>query len=183
MAQPAPISLRPAELARDRAALLQLNTEYMSWVMGQLHQHLGVSTEQALGMPLADYVAKHLDEICQPPGGRFYLAYLGGELAGMGGLRALTPGLGDLKRIYLRPASRGQGLGEALVKQLIGDARSLGLQQLCLDSAPFMAAAHRLYRAQGFRDAGPYPGAEVPEHLHPGWCFMTLDLSGPQEAG
>jgi GNAT superfamily N-acetyltransferase len=170
------ITLRPAELTRDRAALLQLNTEYMSWVMGQLEVQLNIQTEQALGMPLPDYVAQHLDEICHSPGGRFYLAYLGGDLAGMGGLRALTPEMGDLKRIYLRPARRGQGLGEALVKQLIGDARSLGLKQLCLDSAPFMAAAHRLYRNHGFRDCGPYPGTEAPEHLHPHWRFMALEL-------
>lgn len=173
---PPRITLRPAELARDRQALLQLNTEYMGWVMGQLQQHLGVSTEQALGMPVADYIDLHLAEICRPPGGRFYLAYLGLELAGMGGLRALTPALGDLKRIYLRPFGRGQGLGEALVKQLIADARSLGLRRLCLDSAPFMAAAHGLYRRHGFRDAGPYAGAEVPEHMHPGWRFMALEL-------
>lgn len=180
---PARITLRPSELARDRSALRQLNSEYMSWVMGQLQQHLALSTEQALGMPLDDYIDLHLDEICQPPGGRFYLAYIGDELAGMGGLRALTPELGDLKRIYLRPTHRGQGLGDALVRQLIGDARSLGLQRLCLDSAPFMSSAHQLYRRHGFRDAEPYPGAEVPEHMHPGWCFMTLDLSGSQEAG
>jgi hypothetical protein len=41
-----------------------------------------------------------------------------------------------------------------------------------------MTAAHRLYRASGFIDIGPYPGTEIPESLWPQWLFMERNL-GP----
>ena len=53
---PARITLRPAELARDRAALRQLNREYMSWVMGQLQQHLAAG--RGAQLTLVDHVGR-----------------------------------------------------------------------------------------------------------------------------
>ena len=90
----------------------------------------------------------------------------------MGGLRTLAPGVGEIKRVYLRPAARGQGLAEALMQRLLDDARGFGLHTLRLDSAPFMAAAQRLYERLGFVDRAPYLETEVPPEFQGRWRFM-----------
>jgi putative acetyltransferase len=82
------------------------------------------------------------------------LAFVDGQAVGCGALRALAPGEGELKRIYVRPEARGSGAGRALTAALLELAR--GLSVVRLDTMPSMAAAVRLYESMGFRRTGPY---------------------------
>lgn len=154
---------------------MAMNAEYIAWVLAGLERlHLPVP-EQAPGSagPLCDDLFER---------GVFYLVDVSGEWAGMGGFRPLGKQVAELKRIYIRPAHRGEGLGQHLLQRLLADARDAGHHQACLDSAPFMQAAQRLYEAAGFRDGAPYPGTEAPAALHAQWRFMTrtlLTLRGP----
>ena len=178
----------PADPLVHRAELLRLNVEYMGWVVAGIGQAFGMAPQDVLrGQSVDDYVAGKIDAVCgaPPPQGVFYLVRLGGELAGMGGLRRVHDGVAELKRVYVRPACRGARLGAAIVDRLLADARAFRYRQVLLDSAPFMAAAHRLYEAAGFTDRPPYPEAEVPRALHGGWRFMARGLSAqdPGEAG
>jgi len=157
-----------------RDALLRINLEYMSWVTAEIEKAFGVTTSDILGMPLPDYVAGAIDKVCgdAPPRGVFYLVERGGALAGMGGLRRVRDGVAEIKRLYVRPAHRGERLGETVLQRLLGDASGFGYSSVVLDSAPFMRSAQRLYEAAGFADRVPYPETEVPPALHGTWRFM-----------
>jgi GNAT superfamily N-acetyltransferase len=109
--------------------------------------------------------------------GRLYLALVDDGPAGVAGLKPVSAATAELKRLYVRPAHRGAGLGRRLVNQVLADARSLGYQTVLLETADFMNDAHRLYRSVGFCDTERYDGAEGAEHgVAAHELFMRLDL-------
>ncbi len=168
----------PTDPVAHREELIALNVEYMQWVLAGIEQAFGTPPQEVLGQPIADYVAGKIESVCgaPPPQGVFYLVRLHGELAGMGGLRRVRDGVAELKRVYVRPTSRGARLGQAIVDRLLQDARAFGYAEVWLDSAPFMASAHRLYEAAGFADCAAYPETEVPPALRDRWRFMARAL-------
>lgn len=157
-----------------RDAILRLNLEYMAWVAEGIEQTFRLAPKDLLGMELPDYVSSVIDKVCgePPPRGAFYLVHVDGELAGMGGLRPLENGVCEIKRIYVRPGFRGLQLGHSILQRLLVDAQAFGYQRVCLDSAPFMQSAQRIYADAGFVYCSPHEGAEVPVVLHAGWRFM-----------
>jgi ribosomal protein S18 acetylase RimI-like enzyme len=104
-----------------------------------------------------------------PPGGRLLLAIAdsSGNLEGAAGCVALRPWEKDtceMKRLYVRPAFRGQGAAHELVKELITQARLEGYKRIVLDTLPTMLEAHKLYEGLGFLrisayQKNPLPGA------------------------
>jgi ribosomal protein S18 acetylase RimI-like enzyme len=75
-----------------------------------------------------------------------------------------------MKRLYIRPAFQGPGLGRMLVEQIIEEAKAADCQFLRLDTLPIMERAIALYRTFGFREIPPY-GDHPPEAI----CFeLTL---------
>ena len=121
-----------------------------------------------------DEELSHLAEKYGPPGGRLYLLLFGDEAVGTGALRPLEDGLCELKRLYIRPAFRGQGLAEETVRRLIDDARALGYRQMVLDTFPFLKGAIHLYKKLGFREIPSYNGAPMPDLI-----YLGLDLTKP----
>jgi putative acetyltransferase len=92
-----------------------------------------------------------------PPRGRLLLAGPQSNPTGCIALRPLSePGIGEVKRLYVRPAARGTGLGEALVQALMHDARAIGYRELKLDTLDRMSDALRLYGRLGFAACAPY---------------------------
>lgn len=163
-----------ADPVADRGALIEINIEYVSWVASEIERSFGISPMALLGMEVPEYVASVIDKICgePPPSGAFYLIYVSGDLAGMGGLRRIGNGVAEIKRVYVRPACRGMELGQSMLQRLIADAREFGYQKIYLDTGPFMQSAQRIYEAVGFVDREPYEGVEVPPVLHSAWRFM-----------
>jgi putative acetyltransferase len=120
-----------------------------------------------------DFAAElmQLPSMYGPPGGCLLLARVGEIHVGCGGLRKLSDSVCEMKRLYVRPAGRGTGLGRQLAIALIDRAVSLGYQRMVLDSLVDMTSAQNLYRTLGFRDAPPYYSNPTP-----GVVYMQRDL-------
>jgi GNAT superfamily N-acetyltransferase len=107
-----------------------------------------------------------------PPGGRILLALVGTAAAGCVALRPLEDGVCEMKRLYVRPAYRGSGLGRTLAEAVLAIAAELGYGRMRLDTLPAMVRAHELYRSLGFVEIEPYtvnpvPGARFLERALP----------------
>ncbi len=163
-----------ADVVTHRAVLIELNIEYLSWVFKEVEALFGVP----VGLVASDYVPTVIDKVCgdPPPRGVFYLIEVDGRVAGMGGLRFLRPGVAEIKRIYVRPGHRGRNLGKLMLQRLLADATAFGYKSVCLDTAPFMTSAQRLYEDKGFTDCAAYAGVEVPSEFHVRWRFMERAL-------
>ncbi|MFB6104208.1 MAG: GNAT family N-acetyltransferase [Halobacteriaceae archaeon] len=82
----------------------------------------------------------------------------------------------EIKRVYVRPGARGEGVGRALLERVIEAAEGMGCQRLVLHTGPFSEAAQSLYRDLGFEETAPFE-AEPPEAVHEDWIFMERDNS------
>ncbi len=91
-----------------------------------------------------------------PPQGALILASVDGENAGCAAMHKLSEGICEMKRLYVRDAYRGLGLGKRLVTAVIESAKSAGYRAIRLDTLASMKAAQHLYLSFGFYDIEPY---------------------------
>ena len=100
------------------------------------------------------------------PTGHLLLALVDGEVAGCGALRACSesdyPNACEMKRLFVRPAYRGLGLGRLLAQALLDDARRCGYSVVLLDTLDDMEAARELYASLGFEEIPPYYYNPIP---------------------
>src|SRR5215469_17381680 len=151
----------PAESPSEVELIRELFLEYA--------QSLGFSLcfqgfdQELAGLP-GDYA---------PPEGRLLLAEYDGQVAGCGALHKAGAGIGEMKRLYLRPAFRGKGLGRVLAERILQEARSIGYAKLRLDTVePVMRDAVAMYRRMGFREIEAYRANPMA-----GTLYMELDLA------
>lgn len=84
------------------------------------------------------------------------MAYLDGQPAGCGGVQLFGEEYAELKRMYVRPAFRGQGVGKRLLVHLQAYAYERGLRVLRLETGIFQTEAIDLYQRFGFRRIPPF---------------------------
>jgi GNAT superfamily N-acetyltransferase len=90
-----------------------------------------------------------------PPRGDYVTLWLGGVAVAGGGVRQLGAGLGEVKRMWVRPEQRGAGLGRRLLAEIEATASALGLRRLRLDTAGPLAG---FYRGVGYVPIEDYNG-------------------------
>jgi GNAT superfamily N-acetyltransferase len=91
-----------------------------------------------------------------PPGGVFLVGYRDDVAVCGGGLKRLPDGGCEIKRMYVVPAARGQGVARELLHALEDAARALGYAIARLDTGPRQAHAQRLYEREGYRATGNF---------------------------
>ena len=151
-------AIREAQSAEDITHARELFREYADWLAIDL-------SFQHFDDELATLPGKYA-----PPPGRLFLA--GDPPVGCIALRPLDEaGVGEVKRLYVRDAARGTGLGRTLAETVIEHARGIGYRELRLDTADWMRDALRLYAKLGFRECSPYYHNPMP-----GAVYMSLVL-------
>lgn len=91
-----------------------------------------------------------------PPGGVFLVGYHGDVAVCGGGLKRLPDGACEIKRMYVVPAARGQGVARKLLHALEDAARGLGYSIARLDTGPRQAHAQGFYEREGYHAVGNF---------------------------
>ena len=167
-------TVRHAETPADIALARELFVEYAKWLAVDL-------CFQGFDRELATLPGSYA-----PPRGRLLLA---GEPFAAFGCIALRPidaqgaccgsastphaeaSIGEIKRLYVQPASRGEGWGRRLTEAAIAEARAIGYRELKLDTLDWMGDARKLYAKLGFRECPAYYDNPLP-----GVVYMALAL-------
>lgn len=105
------------------------------------------------GTVFSDPTTDNLFELFQEERSVLWVAEDRGELLGCCGIyptQGLPTGCAELVKLYLSSASRGRGIGLALIEKSIDSARELGYQSLYLESLPIFSKAIKMYEKQGF---------------------------------
>ncbi|HKR25979.1 MAG TPA: helix-turn-helix domain-containing GNAT family N-acetyltransferase [Acidobacteriaceae bacterium] len=147
---PAPLVLRPHRVGD------------IGWIVHR--EGLGYATQfgwdetfEALVAKIVEHFITHFD----PARERCWIAEIDGENVGHIFLvrHPEEPGTAKLRLLFVEPAARGRGVGEALVTECIRFARAVGYRKVVLWTQSMLAAAHRIYQRAGFR-----PVKEAPHH-------------------
>jgi putative acetyltransferase len=157
------ISLRPAQFPDDLQTVRQLFLEYQAG--------LGIDLcFQGFDAELAELPGAYA-----PPAGTLLLACIDGEPAGCCAMRPLynTDHLNacEMKRLFVRPAFRGFGLGRLLVERVLSDGQLSGYTTMLLDTLSDMETARALYQEMGFVEVAPYYHNPIP-----GAHYLKVDL-------
>ena len=108
------------------------------------------------------------------PQGRLFIAYVDGKPAGCVALRDLKHGVCEMKRMFVPDAFRGQGIGRALAKRIVAEAKEAGYRIMRLDTSRRQGEAMRLYESTGFQRIAPY--YDVTEDVKDWLVFFELVL-------
>lgn len=106
-----------------------------------------------------------------------FAARVDGKLAACGALHRHAGGIGEVKRMYTRPAFQGRGLGRQILDRIIDLAAEEGLSELVLETGVNYDAARRLYEKFGFVLSGPVAGYPA----HPESVFYKRPLPAADE--
>ncbi len=110
-----------------------------------------------------------------PPAGVFLVARSCARTLGCGALKSGKNGIGEIKRMWVAPEARGQGVGRRLLEALESHARKLRLAILHLETNRTLHEAQSLYRRHGYLEVLPFNAEPYAHH----WFEKRLDLAEP----
>jgi putative acetyltransferase len=104
----------------------------------------------------------------------FWSAWDGETLTGVGALKRMNEGNGEIKSMHTLQTARRSGTGTALLRHIMGEAKAMGLKQLWLETGSFdyFAPARALYAAHGFKACEPFVGYNLDANS----TFMTRKI-------
>ena len=166
------------------AVTAPLQHEYLRWWGERLAADHGITFDDEDAV-----VAAHHHEFTRElphllgPRGRLYVARDGDDVVGVGAVKPVDAEVAEIKRMYVRPKARGQGVGRAILEGLLADARAVGYAVARLETAVFMREAQALYRSLGFRERPVFDGSEANlSGLDALMVYMEVRLSPPPAA-
>lgn len=153
------VPIRPASFPDDAEAVLAIWREFIA------------SPSVSLDFQGNDADFANLPGKYAPPGGCVLLAEDAHGIAGCVALRPVSESICEMKRLYVRPRARGQGLGARLVEEALARGRQAGYREMRLDALPEFERARDIYFRLGFTPAEPITFNPVP-----GTVFLGLML-------
>lgn len=147
-------TLHPAESAADLDAVRALFKEYAASLDFELCFQDFQDELDALPGPYA------------PPEGAILLAEVDGQIAGCVAVKPLEDSVCEMKRLYVRPEYRNQGLGRMLAQAIVERAREVGYNRMRLDTVESMQAARTVYRSLGFEERDAYYDNPLPDVVY-----------------
>lgn len=161
-----------------KSAFVDLSEDYFHWMASELRKKYDINVYPMIGTTLRDYVEKNANEFISSvsPDGILFLIQGKSGIVGMGALRKLNEGIGEIKRMYVKPEQRGRGLGKEMLNLLFSKSIEFGFHTLYLETGAFMTTAQHLYYSEGFNIRDEYPETEVPLQLRRFWIFMEKRL-------
>jgi GNAT superfamily N-acetyltransferase len=168
----------PYDENRHRTQFFDLNVELITWISEQMRVYHNIDSVSIMGQTVREYVEMVFENFTaiKPPKGILYILEIHDDVAGMGALKPLADGVGEIKRMYIRPKYRGQGFGKAMLQRLIQKAKTFGYATLRLETSDYSTTAHHIYRSAGFQEIDEYPDVETPEWYRPYCLFMEKHL-------
>jgi ribosomal protein S18 acetylase RimI-like enzyme len=158
-----------------QAALLI--TELKEWD-SQQSQALGFEPDEVMSVFYPDDMAD-IRRYSVSPLGCLLLAMDGEVPLGCAAFRRLTSDTCEAYDVYVRPTCRRRGIGSILLRRLMHDAKIYGYRTMCLETATFMRAAHRLYELLHFQIRTPY--RSIPARYAKATMWMECNLDGPSQ--
>ena len=108
------------------------------------------------------------------PEGRLLLALYNGQPAGCVALRLSDDHSCEMKRMFVYPEFHGKGIGRALAKAIIDEAKKIGYTNMKLDTSMRQMEAQKLYQSFGFKNIKAY--YDLPGKMKNWLVFMELKL-------
>ncbi|BAZ15677.1 GCN5-related N-acetyltransferase [Calothrix sp. NIES-4071] len=164
------LSIRFADIEKDINNIRELFNENLSEVHPIFARDFNINLD--VNELLAQDIAK-LNQFTAPNGGLF-LAQVENKNVGCAGFRQNSESIAEVKRMYVKPEYRRQGIGRTLLQAIINQTSNIGYSKLRLDTPDYAQEAQSLYRSFGFKEISPYLESDIPEELHPKWIFMEL---------
>jgi GNAT superfamily N-acetyltransferase len=171
-----PLTVTTATAAEVSAVVDPLFREYGEWVAGRLEEDVGITFTEADLDRHHDAFRGEIPRLLGA-GGRLLVARLGDDPVGVGTLKPVDDTTAEIKRMYVRPAAQGRGVGRAILARLLQDARAEGYATVRLGTVRFMTTAQAMYRAFDFVEVARFDGSEAADTVFdPLTIAMELDL-------
>lgn len=170
-AAPSSARLRPVRLPKDLGVVRPLFVDYRRWLADHGDPSPDATERVRAGLAMVDDLIARLPEVYVPPHGDLLVWFQGDAIVACGALRTLEAGVGELRRVYIRPDHQGMEFGIPFGTAVMARAREFRLERLRVDTLGTMRGAIEFYDALGFHPIPafwPHPAA--------GALFFERDL-------